>query len=215
MASAGKAEEEEERRKPLLDRWTIDTYKPWCCCPYSDPETVGFVLSTAVPTGVVIMSNVFIQVAILEFANRDAGCGYRIDAEDDDPPTCKGRSHGMRPANVYNTVATAGALSVAVLLPIVGAVVENSRFRKEVALASLLLLTLMQGVQISIDRTNWFGMAILQVFAIAACKKKLLVILIYFTARTPPAPSASLLKISLGTHPRSLMLSIIHSFVHS
>ena len=41
--------EKKRSGEATLDRWTIDTYKPWCCCPYSDPETV-VVLPTAVPT---------------------------------------------------------------------------------------------------------------------------------------------------------------------
>ena len=130
MASAGKAEEEEsgESHCSTVGRSILTSHG--AAARIRTPRLWALSLSTAVPTGVVIMSNVFIQVAILELRIATLDAAIRIDAEDDDPPTCKGRSHGMRPANVYNTVATAGALSVAVLLPIVGAVVENSRFRK-------------------------------------------------------------------------------------
>ena len=77
--------------RSVLDRYTIDTYEPWCCCPFSDPEAVGYVAANSVPVGVVVMSNIFIQAAILELANRDAGCGYRYAPDaDDDPPSCKG-----------------------------------------------------------------------------------------------------------------------------
>ena len=109
------------------------------------------------------MSNIFMQAAILELANRDAGCGYRYEVDDDDPPPCDGTVYGMKPANVYNIIATISAVAVALMLPAIGAVVEHSSFRKEVAFTALAVLTLVQGTQIFINRATWFAMALLQV----------------------------------------------------
>lgn len=146
-------------------------------------------MAYSLPVGVVIMSNIFMPLAILELAKRDADCPI---VDDDDPPTCKGRSHGMRPANIYNVIATAGAVAVTLLLPVVGAIVENSRFRKEVACTSLVVTMLIQGVQIFINRSNWFSMAVLQVFAIAAAA-------IHSVARDAYYPELSHLQAELNT----------------
>ena len=157
-----------------IDKFTLPPggHRAWCCCPFTDPEAVGYVLHS-VTSGFIIMSNIFFQAAVLELAERDAGCGWRYRLEDDpdytdDPDDCKGTTHGMRPANIYNTIATAAAFGVALLLPLVGVIVEHTSYRKELALLGMVFAAFIQIVQGFVNRDNWFTMTVLQVFAITA-----------------------------------------------
>ena len=146
----------------------MDEYKSNACCPFDNPEAAGYVLASSLPVGVVVMGNVFFSVAFLELAERDVGCGYLYaDDVDDDPPECKEKYRGIRPANIYILVTSAAAVVVAILVPLVGAVVDNTRFRKSVAAGSKAILAAISLVQTSLNRDNWFIMTVLQVPAIA------------------------------------------------
>ena len=81
-----------------IDACTVDAYRSNCCCPFTNPESAGYVLSSSLPVGVIVMGNVFFSVAILELANREVGCDYLYadDVDDDDPPKCKGKYRGVR-----------------------------------------------------------------------------------------------------------------------
>ena len=50
------------RSQSGIDRYTVDEYSPNCCCPFDNPEAVGYVMSGSLPVGVVIMGNVFFSV---------------------------------------------------------------------------------------------------------------------------------------------------------
>jgi hypothetical protein len=82
----------------------LSTYEPNCCCPFNNPEAVGYVMVSSLPVGTTAMSfGVFFAAAVIELANREVGCGYLYadDIEDDDEiPTCKGTYGGLRPAAI-------------------------------------------------------------------------------------------------------------------
>ena len=70
-------------RRGAIDRFTIDTHAPTCCCPFTDPEAVGFSLAASSP-GAAVMAGIFVSAALLELAAREAGCGAYFDADDDE-----------------------------------------------------------------------------------------------------------------------------------
>jgi len=151
-------------QRTWIDQHTVDTYEPNCCCPFTNPEGVGYVLAQALPVGTVTMAGVFFSAAVLELASIAAGCGslQADDGGDDGNDDCKGRVHGLRPANVYILVTTVGSLSAAVMNPLLGAVCDNTRFRKSVAASALLSLASITWAQAFISGDNWFVMCCLQ-----------------------------------------------------
>mmetsp|Transcript_16208 Transcript_16208/g.21007 ORF Transcript_16208/g.21007 Transcript_16208/m.21007 type:complete len:548 (+) Transcript_16208:50-1693(+) len=154
--------------KTGIDKYVIDDYDPNCCCPFTNPETVGFVFVGSFSVGVTIMSNLFISAALLELALKEAGCGYLFaDDVDDDPPSCKKKVYGMHPANLYLVMATIAALTIACLNPFIGALIDHTRFRKSLAAGTLFSLAIIQFVQMSISKDTWFFVMILQIPAIA------------------------------------------------
>jgi len=172
--------------KTGLDAYTKDSFKPTCCCPFSNPESVGYVLAS-LGNAAGVMSNIFLSAAILEMANRDAGCGYLHDEDylnslDDEQEAteCKGRVYGQRPATIYLLTTTLAALCVAALNPFVGSVIDNTRFRKEVGFSCLLGVAGVQFAQIAIlDPSLWFFVCLLQVPAIVGNFVNLLVLSAY------------------------------------
>ena len=59
------------------------------------------------------------------------------------------------------------ALVVAILNPLFGSIVDNTRFRKSVASGSLFLLGVIQLCQVLVNKDTWFVVTLLQVPAIA------------------------------------------------
>lgn len=160
-----------ESGKSGIDAWTVSEYRPNFLCPFDNPEAAGYVLAGSLPIGVVIMGNVFFSAAILEMASRAAGCGYLYDTDvddDDDVEPCKGTVMGLRPANIYILVTSASAIVVAIIIPLIGAIVDHTRFRKSLAAGSLLVLALISFIQVGLNRSNWMFMTVLQIPAIAA-----------------------------------------------
>jgi len=152
--------------RPWIDRHTVDQYEPNCCCPFGNPEAVGYVFAGSVFAGVATMANIFFSAAVLELATVEAGCAS-LQADDDVDDDCHGRVYGLKPANVYVVVTLTGALVVAIIQPLAGAIIDNTRFRKSVAAYALMGLALTTWVQVFISKGNWFFMCCLQIPSIA------------------------------------------------
>jgi hypothetical protein len=45
----------DKRRRQGIDAFTIEHYKRNCCCPFDNPEAVGFIMVTSMVTATVVM----------------------------------------------------------------------------------------------------------------------------------------------------------------
>ena len=172
------------RGKCCIGRTTASTMQ--CCrrCPGCDtdnPDVRGYYFATTGRT-ILFISFMFLNVAILEFGYRDAGCRtYELDdrdfddaevakyyekgwiAEDGDKPAkCTGKTHGVNPVSLIALMATIGGLSSAVVMPLAGSVVDATDHRLAFGRFTAALLVLANAAMIFINEHSWFPMAIVQ-----------------------------------------------------
>jgi len=152
---------------PAWDKYAMETYPADCCCPFGEPETVGYVKDNAV-LGMVIMSNVFLAAAITSLALREAGCGYLNGADDDNPPECTGTVRGMRPTNIVPYTVTVAGLVVAMLMPVTGSVIDHTPYRKQIAAYSGAVVAVVSALQAIISADTWWFVVCLQIVSIGA-----------------------------------------------
>jgi MFS-type transporter involved in bile tolerance (Atg22 family) len=151
-------------------------------CEIDNQDVRGYFFCTPGRT-ILFISFLILNVAILEFGYRDAGCRRYNNLDDtnfDDaelgeyyekgwsaedggkPETCKGKTHGANPVSLIPLIGVIGGLSSAVLMPLAGSIVDATDQRLNFGRASAMLLVLTNAVLIFIDENNWFAMVVLQ-----------------------------------------------------
>lgn len=113
------------------------------------PEATGWAMDSAA-RGPINMTGTFLGSAILRLAVIDAGCKRASD--------CNVRIYGLRPSSLLTTVTAVVGVLAALAMPLVGAVVDHTRYRKAFGAGSALIVVAITGVQISISQENWFAM---------------------------------------------------------
>ena len=102
------------------------------------------------------MSNVFLATSLITLAERSTGC------TDEQEEECEGEVFGFRPSSLITIIGTISGLMAAFFLPIIGAIVDYTKYRKAtyttIATASMVI----QAIQIGTVEATWFPMAILQ-----------------------------------------------------
>jgi len=117
------------------------------------PEAQGYAQLT-VARGGIIMSNIFLSTALIALASDAAGC-ERGEA-------CDETIYGFKPSSLITNIALVSGLISAFCLPVIGAIVDYTPRRRAVGVFSATFITVVQGVQIWLNETTWFPMAILQ-----------------------------------------------------
>jgi UMF1 family MFS transporter len=109
----------------------------------------------------VIMAGIFLGPALLELATAEAmeQCDVDVDEE-----TCAetARIHGFKPSSLLTNIAIVSGIVSNVLLPLVGAVVDHTSYRRQVGSYSAILLVAIKGVELFISPRTWFAVACLQ-----------------------------------------------------
>ncbi|EEC47125.1 predicted protein [Phaeodactylum tricornutum CCAP 1055/1] len=120
-------------------------------------EATGLAVN-AYARGTVLMSSLFLGPALLKLASEAADCH---DGED-----CSGvKIYGFRPSSILTNIAIASGLLGPILMPIFGAFVDHTRYRKEVGAYSAAGLTIVKGIEIFVGPKTWFYIALLQVLS--------------------------------------------------
>lgn len=105
----------------------------------------------------ILMSSMFLGPALLQLASKAAGC--------DNEQHCDNRIHGMKPSSLLSNIAIFSNVFVAILMPLVGALVDHTPYRRQVGIYSALALTIVKGIETTISSETWFAIACLQVVA--------------------------------------------------
>ena len=95
----------------------------------------------------------FVGTALLRLATEDAGCTR--------PATCENTVYGLKPSSLLTMTTAVVGIAGALLMPVFGAVVDHTRYRKLVASVSACIVVVIAGCQISISLSNWFIILIL------------------------------------------------------
>ena len=111
------------------------------------------------------MSNIFLSTALIYLASEEVGCVEEVDGQMKATENCDEKVFGVfRPAALITNIATVSGLLSALFMPVAGAIIDYTSHRKTTGVVSAQILTLIQIVQIGTSSSNWFAMAILQVF---------------------------------------------------
>mmetsp|Transcript_46906 Transcript_46906/g.142093 ORF Transcript_46906/g.142093 Transcript_46906/m.142093 type:complete len:460 (+) Transcript_46906:162-1541(+) len=103
------------------------------------------------------MSNIFLSTALISIASISAGCTDMEAGE-----TCQESVYGFKPSSLITNIALVSGLISAFCLPVIGAIVDYTPYRRLVGIFSAVFITVVQGVQIWLTDSTWFPMAILQ-----------------------------------------------------
>jgi UMF1 family MFS transporter len=105
--------------------------------------------------GAVLMSSLFLGPALLQLASEAAGC---TDEEE-----CDAKIYGFRPSSLLSNISIVAGLLASLLLPIFGAIVDHTQYRRPVGAYSAAALTVVKGVETMVGKDTWFYVALLQI----------------------------------------------------
>jgi MFS transporter, UMF1 family len=117
--------------------------------------------------GSVLATHWFIGPVILSLAQHQVRkeCTEEVATADFSECEANGRVYGFKPTSLLSNIMVVAGVVGAVLLPIIGAIVDHTPHRKQVAAIAALLLTLSMGLELIIGENTWFAVACLQVVA--------------------------------------------------
>jgi len=108
------------------------------------------------------MSNVFLSTSFIYLASQEAGC---LDDDGKVAASCDTKVHGFRPASFVSNVAVISGVLSALLMPVLGAMIDFTDHRRSVGIVSAIMIMMIQASQIGTVESTWFAMTILQAIA--------------------------------------------------
>jgi MFS-type transporter involved in bile tolerance (Atg22 family) len=144
----------------------VPCWYPKCCGKplfRGNKEALGYALDLMARSTTFACAGAFLLPALLNLAKLEAGCAID-DAPGDGsspPPSCEGKVYGIRPSSLLTTILTIVGVVSAALLPIMGAIVDTTPYRRLIGrilapmLCGLLIPTIM------VNENNWFAISII------------------------------------------------------
>lgn len=129
-------------------------------------------------------SSVYLYAAIVESAYEEAGCISEIPEGETELPACNNRIYGIKPSSILSLFITILGIVCAVIMPIIGALLDSSNKRRLVGGLTALAVTAFTFAQSFISKSNWFPMLILQLFSFAMMTINTCVALAYLSELT-------------------------------
>lgn len=145
--------------------------KKACCSVYEGNNDAKGYSWLGAGRGTIIMANIFLNAALLNLAVEAAGC--ELGSE------CKARVYGFYPASWIANIASISALIAGFVMPVFGAIVDFTDYRRAVGISTAGIMIAIQAVQIYTVMDTWFVMLILQAVAIAVYYMQLVSIYAY------------------------------------
>jgi len=109
-----------------------------------------------------VASSVYLSTAIIERAYADAGCMSEIPEGETEIPECHNRVFGIKPSSILSLFVMVLGITCAILMPLVGALLDASNRRRLVGGLTALGVTILTFAQSFISKDNWFIVFILQ-----------------------------------------------------
>ena len=106
-----------------------------------------------------IISNIFLSTSLIHLASEQAGC---LDADGAVVGDCRTRVYGMLPTTLITNIAVVSGLLSAFLMPLMGAALDYTPYRRKIGMYTAALIMLIQAVQIGTLPNTWFAMSVLQ-----------------------------------------------------
>mmetsp|Transcript_29483 Transcript_29483/g.44633 ORF Transcript_29483/g.44633 Transcript_29483/m.44633 type:complete len:612 (-) Transcript_29483:67-1902(-) len=160
-------------------------------------EATGWSMDAAA-RGPLNQAGTYFGACLLTLASVEAGCNGIFCGEDN-------RIYGMKPSSLLTTVTAVVSVLAALVMPVVGAIVDHSYHRKTIGSLTAVAVLIATGSQIGISESNWF---------IILCLEALggLSLMVHTTSVFTYMPDLSLdeaqiVKYSTGFHIRRYVIS--------
>jgi hypothetical protein len=108
------------------------------------------------------MSNIFLSSSFIYLASEQAGC---VDEEGNVMEDCDEKVYGFKPASFVTNIAVISGVLSALFMPLVGAMIDYTPYRKAAGVGSAVVLVMIQAAQIGTVSATWLAMAVLQALA--------------------------------------------------
>jgi len=135
-----------------------------CCCFggfQNQPAAKGiFFLSAG--RGAFLTAFVFLSPSFLFLASEQAGCVDEQTREIFDD--CSIRVYGFLPSSILTNIVTIGGIVSAFLMPLVGAIIDYTSYRRRIGITACIFIVIIQVAQIGTVSSTWFPMAIIASF---------------------------------------------------
>jgi MFS-type transporter involved in bile tolerance (Atg22 family) len=145
---------------------TTPNEKTGCCgrnvCD-GNVDAIGFGWLSA-GRGMLVMSNFYMGSSLLWLASDAAGC-FDDEGNSITEGACENKVYGFTPSSLVSNIAVIAGLLAAFLMPICGAIVDYTDYRRATGIAVIVVMVAIQGVQIYTVESTWFAMAMLQAVA--------------------------------------------------
>ena len=105
------------------------------------------------------MSGMFLTPSLVYLAKEAAGC-LGVPAGE-----CDSRVYGLLPSSLVPMTVVIAGLTSAFLMPVIGAIIDFTPFRRILGISASIILFCIQSAQIGTVSSTWFMMLILQAFA--------------------------------------------------
>ena len=141
------------------------------CCPRfkapfdGNEEALGWAFDSIARTIAFVSTGLFFGVSLLNIAKLEAGCVIEIPEGETSLPECNGRIYGVRPSSLITLYTTIVGITSATTLPIMGAILDHTTWRKTVGGGTAAAHCFIIFIQIFLSDSNWIFMAVIQVFA--------------------------------------------------
>ena len=151
----------------------------WCACNFYDGNRDAIGMSWLAPgRGMLVMSNLFMSISLLWLVKNAVGC--YDEATQSMIPECDKEIYGMKVESLISNIGTLGAVLSALFMPICGAIVDYTPYRKQVGVGTGVVVIVIQAVQIFTIQSTWFAMGILQAVAAFVFQLQLVVVFAYY-----------------------------------
>lgn len=152
---------------PLYMKWIEYPFRVRDCNdrtkPYL-PEATGWAMDS-VGRGVLNQMGGFVGSAILQLATKDVGC---IIVTTTSSHTCTNTlpTIGLKPSSLLTATSAIVGIVCAIIMPIAGAIVDHTPYRKEVCFLSAIICISLTGLEtlLSEEKNNWLFILILDAF---------------------------------------------------
>jgi len=152
--------EESAAHSPLdvKDASPANDDKKSCCSIYDGNNDAKGYSWLGAGRGAITMANIFLFQALLALATDAAGCELGTP--------CENRVYGMRPASWVSNIQTFTSIGAALTMPLFGAVVDFTDYRRAAGIFTAGVMVAIQAVQIYTVPSTWLPMLILQAVAV-------------------------------------------------
>ena len=117
----------------------------------------------------VFMASIFLGPALLELATAQAekeGNENHCDNNNSIGEDCEARIYGFKPSSLLANVAIVGGLVSTIILPIFGAIIDHTYFRRQVGAITAVNLTIIKLIETIFLNKHWFVVANLQILSL-------------------------------------------------